>query len=372
QQPGLERDEGDRVRRAHRVPEDAAAVGMQAARDVERQDRTAHAIGVVDERGMLAGDLAAEPDAEKPVDHDAPRLVGDLGRARRDCDAKKTLLEPFGDHASVAAVVAGAGKDQHVLRLVPGDGCRHVGGRGAGPLHQCLVVAGGALDAPDVLAQVKRTMHPFDSKGRSACHNGCAMFTLGTLCSAPVALANWIGAARREETPSASILLYHGTPRRDAAALERQLRWLKRRFSIVPLRSIVAAAGNGGALSRKVALTFDDGLRSNVEVAYPILHKLAIPATFFVCPGLVDRASWLWTHEARSRLARLDAGARRELAAELGAPEEIEAFVEWMKKLDLAARRRVEARLRDATPRFAPTDAERDDFDLAGWEALRR
>ena len=198
------------------------------------------------------------------------------------------------------------------------------------------------------------------------------MFTLGTLCSAPVALAHWIGAARREETPSASILLYHGTPRRDAAALERQLRWLKRRFSIVPLRSIVAAAGNGGALSRKVALTFDDGLRSNVEVAYPILHKLAIPATFFVCPGLVDRASWLWTHEARSRLARLDAGARRELAAELGAPEEIEAFVGWMKKLDLAARRRVEARLRDATPRFAPTDAERDDFDLAGWEALRR
>jgi peptidoglycan/xylan/chitin deacetylase (PgdA/CDA1 family) len=198
------------------------------------------------------------------------------------------------------------------------------------------------------------------------------MFTLGTLCSAPVALAHWIGAARREETPSASILLYHGTPRRDAAALERQLRWLKRRFSIVPLRSIVAAAGNGGALSRKVALTFDDGLRSNVEVAYPILHKLAIPATFFVCPGLVDRGSWLWTHETRSRLARLDAGARRELAAELGAPEEIEPFVEWMKKLDLAARRRVEARLRDATPRFAPTDAERDDFDLAGWEALRR
>ena len=198
------------------------------------------------------------------------------------------------------------------------------------------------------------------------------MLTLGTLCSAPVALANWIGAARREETPSASILLYHGTPRREAAALERQLRWLKRRFSIVPLRSIVAAAANGGALSRKVALTFDDGLRSNVDVAYPILHKLAIPATFFICPGLVDRASWLWTHEARSRLARLDVAARGELAAEWRAPQEIEAFVEWMKRLDLAARRRVEARLREATPRFAPTAAEREAFDLAGWEALRR
>ena len=198
------------------------------------------------------------------------------------------------------------------------------------------------------------------------------MFTLGTLYSAPAALANWIGAARREETPSACILLYHGTPRRDAAALERQLRWVKRRFSIVPLRSIVAAAANGGALSRKVALTFDDGLRSNVDVAYPILHKLAIPATFFVCPGLVDRASWLWTHETRSRLARLDVAARGELAAEWSAPEEIEAFVEWMKRIDLAARRRVEARLREATPRFTPTAAEHEDFDLAGWEALRR
>ena len=140
----------------------------------------------------------------------------------------------------------------------------------------------------------------------------------------------------------------------------------------MPLRSIVAAAANGGTLSRKVALTFDDGLRSNVDVAYPILHKLAIPATFFICPGLVDRASWLWTHEARSRLARLDVAARRELAAEWRAPEQIEAFVEWMKTLDLAARRRVDARLREATPRFAPTAAEREDFDLAGWEALRR
>lgn len=199
-----------------------------------------------------------------------------------------------------------------------------------------------------------------------------AMFSLGTLRSAPVALANWIGAARREETPSACILLYHGTPRRDAAALERQLRWLKRRFSIVPLRSIVAAAANGGTLSRKVALTFDDGLRSNVDVAYPILHQLAIPATFFICPGLVDRASWLWTHEARSRLARLEGGARRELAAEWRAPHEIDPFVEWMKTLGLAARRRVEARLREATASFAPTAAEHEDFDLAGWEALRR
>jgi peptidoglycan/xylan/chitin deacetylase (PgdA/CDA1 family) len=199
------------------------------------------------------------------------------------------------------------------------------------------------------------------------------MLNLSSLRSAPIALANWLGITGGDDQPSARILLFHGTPRREAGALERQLRWVKRRFQIVPLRSLVAAAANAdGAIGSKVAITFDDGLRSNVEVAYPILHKLAIPATFFICPGLVDRGSWLWNHEARRRFARLDAPARRELAQEWRAPEEVEPFIEWMKTLELDMRRRVEARLREATPRFAPTPAEREECDLASWEELRR
>jgi peptidoglycan/xylan/chitin deacetylase (PgdA/CDA1 family) len=197
------------------------------------------------------------------------------------------------------------------------------------------------------------------------------MLTLRTLRAVPWALANWAGIAGRDERPVARILLFHGTPRRHAAALERELRWLKRRFQIVPLRSIVAAASSGGVLGEKVAITFDDGLRSNVEVAYPLLHRLAIPATFFVCPGLVDRAHWLWTHESRRRLLRLERAARAELAREWHAPADIEAFVGWMKTLDTPARLRVERRLREATPDFTPTPAEHDEFDLADWKALR-
>jgi peptidoglycan/xylan/chitin deacetylase (PgdA/CDA1 family) len=198
------------------------------------------------------------------------------------------------------------------------------------------------------------------------------MPTLRSFRAVPRALSNWAGLTGRDERPLARILLFHGTPRRDAAALERELRWLKRRFQIVPLRAIVAAAANGGALGAKLALTFDDGLRSNVEVAYPLLHRLAIPATFFVCPGLVDRAKWLWTHEMRRRLSRLSVEARRELAQEWQASADIDEFVEWMKTLDSASRRQVEARVRDATPDFTPTAAEREEFDLADWEQLRR
>lgn len=195
------------------------------------------------------------------------------------------------------------------------------------------------------------------------------MITLSALCAAPVALANWVGFGR-DEKPCARALLFHGTPRRDAAALERQLRWLRRRFDIVPLRALAAAAA-AGDVGRKLALTFDDGLRSNVTVAYPLLRKLGLPATFFVCPGLVDRGAWLWTHESRCRLARLDAAARSGLARDCGAPAHAQAFVEWMKRLDLAARRRVEARITAATPGFAPTAAEREEFDLATWDELR-
>jgi peptidoglycan/xylan/chitin deacetylase (PgdA/CDA1 family) len=198
------------------------------------------------------------------------------------------------------------------------------------------------------------------------------MLTLRTLRAVPRAITNWAGITGRDERPVARILMYHGTPRRDAASFERQLRWLKRRFNIVPLRTIANAVSNGGTLADKVALTFDDGLRSNVEVAYPLLHRLAIPATFFVCPGLVDRAKWLWTHETRSRLARLSPQARAELAQEWSRSADATAFVAWMKTLDSAARRRVEQRLREATPDFAPTAEEREAHDLADWKALRR
>ena len=160
--------------------------------------------------------------------------------------------------------------------------------------------------------------------------------------------------------------MYHGTPRADAAALERQLRLVSLAFPVVSLPAIASKSARP-----RVALTFDDGLRSNVEVAYPILRKLGLTATFFVCPGLIDAEQWLWNHEARERLRTLDAGSLAELADHLDAPAEIEAFVEWMKTLPISRRRQVEGAIRDATPRFAPTEAQRAEYDLASWQELK-
>lgn len=195
------------------------------------------------------------------------------------------------------------------------------------------------------------------------------------MLQAPRAVGYWLGLGQRGAVEDGDdvIFLCHGTPRRMAARLERQLRYLRRVFTIVPLAAFAASIGapRTPGRRRRAAITFDDGLRSNVHVAYPILRALGIPATFFVCPGLIEERRWLWTHESRRRLQFAGPHLREELAVELGAPAEVEAFVQWMKTIDFPQRTRVEASLKQATAAFTASEQDREAFDLADWDELR-
>ncbi len=198
------------------------------------------------------------------------------------------------------------------------------------------------------------------------------MLKLRSLASAPLGIACWAGfAGEHAREAGARVLMLHGIPRRHARLLERIVRYVTRHFDVVPLAELARDAARGAPVGHKLAISFDDGLRNNVEIAYPILKAHGAPATFVVCPELVERDAWLWNHEARQRLRRLEAGPRREIAAELACDAEVESIVERMKRLPLAARRRAEARIRHATPGFAPTPEERHEFDLASWTELR-
>lgn len=191
--------------------------------------------------------------------------------------------------------------------------------------------------------------------------------------SALRASAYWSGITggneRREN--AARILTFHGTPRQQAGELERKLRYLMRQFAIVSLGELISRMNDRRGLAGLLAVTFDDGLRNNISVAYPIVQRLGIRATFFICPGILERGTWLWTHQARQRLKFAEAGLRRELAEQYGVPPEVEGFVAWMKTLDLVSRRCVEKALHEATPGYSPSAAERHEFDLAGWDELR-
>ena len=60
--------------------------------------------------------------------------------------------------------------------------------------------------------------------------------------------------------------------------------------SVVPLHTVAG----GEAPPEAVALTFDDGYRGCLEVVAPILEDFRFTATFFVCPGFVDRRDAKW------------------------------------------------------------------------------
>ena len=200
------------------------------------------------------------------------------------------------------------------------------------------------------------------------------MPTPRALLRAPLAVAYWLGARSKTGGIGGDIVFrYHGTPRHLAGQLKLQLRYLRRVFTFVPLETIIASLGEakGPGQPRHASIIFDDGLRSNIEVAYPMLRSLGIPATFFVCPGLIDGRKWLWTHETRRRLNFASPDLRSKLACELQAPADIEGFVQWMKELELPERVRVEERLRRATSGFVPNEADREAFDLAQWPELR-
>lgn len=176
--------------------------------------------------------------------------------------------------------------------------------------------------------------------------------------------------ARRQDC--GRILMYHGIVPEGAQALAAQLRFLTRHFKIVPLEEMVHRLGNGSAPgANAIALTFDDGLRNNLSVVYPILLQLQVPATFFVCPGLIEAGTWLWNHEVRCRLQTLAAPALAELRTRLLAPgNSVEGIVEWMKTLRLPQRREAEQIVRQDTPDFQATPAQKTAFDMMNWEDL--
>jgi peptidoglycan/xylan/chitin deacetylase (PgdA/CDA1 family) len=180
----------------------------------------------------------------------------------------------------------------------------------------------------------------------------------GTFARAPLALGYWLGVAgsARRDNGCARVLMLHGVPRRHERLVRSLLAYVRRCFHVVPLQTLLA---DNLRLRNQLAITFDDGLRNNVEVAYPILKELELPATFFVCPALISGNAWLWNHEARQRLRRLQL-----------APEQVEAKIESMKRLPFAERQREEEQIRQATPAFVPTEDERHEFDLAGWHEL--
>jgi peptidoglycan/xylan/chitin deacetylase (PgdA/CDA1 family) len=48
----------------------------------------------------------------------------------------------------------------------------------------------------------------------------------------------------------------------------------------------------------RVAITFDDGWKDNLDVAWPLAQRYKVPVTIFICPELISSGKTLWTETA--------------------------------------------------------------------------
>lgn len=134
--------------------------------------------------------------------------------------------------------------------------------------------------------------------------NRVAVIIMSSIKSQLVRFGGPIGGYRlcrflTRSTPK--ILMYHrfsekpkpGYVHREA--FERQVDYLKRNFNLVTMGELVDAYERYGAFpGNAVVITVDDGYRDFYDVAYSVLKKHDVSATFYVTTRFVDGDFWLW------------------------------------------------------------------------------
>lgn len=127
------------------------------------------------------------------------------------------------------------------------------------------------------------------------------------------------------------ILLYHSigdsTPQSVPPSLfQRQMEILVKQFQIVCLRDLPSVIISAPADRNIACLTFDDGYRDNYELAFPVLERLGIKATFFITTGFLAKSFPTFAGE----VPMMNGGHVRELAS---AGHEVGAHTVSHKKL---------------------------------------
>ncbi len=115
--------------------------------------------------------------------------------------------------------------------------------------------------------------------------------SLRALLARPLLAAHRLaGLVRRPPLGAVRMVILHDVPPLQWEALGRLVKHASRRFGVIgPDEARARLAGEAKPDRRApVLFTFDDGFRSNFEVAGAVLDPLGVKALFFVCPGLVD------------------------------------------------------------------------------------
>lgn len=125
------------------------------------------------------------------------------------------------------------------------------------------------------------------------------------VCDAAAALVTRRGRADRW---SGIVVLYHSVPRESGGRFDAQLAMLQRLGAVVPLDDVVTEPDG----TWRIAVTFDDGLRSFAEVAAPALTARGLASALFV-PTAVLGAVPPWSRAGEPVDEVMDAAALHRL-----------------------------------------------------------
>ena len=134
------------------------------------------------------------------------------------------------------------------------------------------------------------------------------------------------------------IVAYHAVP--DPTIFAHHMDHLAERYEPVSVAQVRRAVDGERPLpDRAVWVTFDDGDPSVFDVARPILVSRGVPATAFVCPGVIDTARPFWWVTVREAA---EAGLNATVDGQPSSSAQLEAA---LKVCDDQVRRRVVADL---------------------------
>ncbi len=116
------------------------------------------------------------------------------------------------------------------------------------------------------------------------------------------------------DRPSDGVVNYQGN-RLQQATFRKQLEWLRKNRTIVPLRAVVDSLSGGPPLpDYATALSIDDGYETVRTLGFPVLKEFDAPAILFTATEFVDARVPLWPDRLEYAFANApgDAAARRE------------------------------------------------------------
>jgi peptidoglycan/xylan/chitin deacetylase (PgdA/CDA1 family) len=194
-----------------------------------------------------------------------------------------------------------------------------------------------------------------------------------------------LSAVPRRRRPGVRIVVYHWVHDREREAFGRQLAWLASAFEPVSLGEAVARLRERRETGREVAVTFDDGFRSGLTNAAPLLAEHGFRACFFPITGLVSAPPDVVERVCRETLhldrpldplSWDDLGRLVELGHEVGAhtrthPNLVTVGAGALREEVEGSRDDLAARLGEPPAHFAAPYGRRDSFSAAVSDAAR-